>query len=109
MRIQAEICFTDPCDPDGAVAALRERGYRIDKIQDLRDDAAVDAVFVHASRDVTGAELTADVVNAAKLSAQAGGMSPEHVIDDRWAASCLVLDESGTIVAPFGGYSDNAG
>jgi hypothetical protein len=89
MRIQAEICFVDPCDPDGAIAALRERGYRIDNFQDLRDNAEVDAVFVHASRDVTDAELTEP--------------------GNHWAAGCLVLDESSTIVAPFGGYSDSAG
>jgi hypothetical protein len=89
MRISAEICFTDPCDPDGAVAALRGRGYHIDKIEDLRDDVQVQAVFVHAARDVTDAEL---------------GTS-----GDRWAAGGLVLDESNEIVEPFGGCADNAG
>ncbi len=57
MRITAEICFVDPCDPDAAVVALREHGYRIDKIADLTDDEKVGAVFVHASRDVNDSEL----------------------------------------------------
>src|SRR5215510_16479957 len=90
MRISAEICFVVPCDPDGAVIALRERGYQIDKIEDLRDDSEVGALFIHAARDVADAELA--------------GTPGDH-----WAASGLVLDESSTIVTPFGGYSDNAG
>jgi hypothetical protein len=87
MHISVEVCFVDPCDPDGAVTALREHGYRIDKIEDLRDDAEVDAVFVHASRDVTDAEIAG---------------TP----DDHWEASCLVLDEAGKLVEPFGGLAD---
>jgi len=91
MNISVEICFVDPCDPGGAVAALREHGYRIDKLKDLMDDPAVEAVFVHASRDVTDAELA-------------------NTPGDRWwTASSLVLNESGKIVEPFGGYADNAG
>jgi len=90
MRISTEICFTDPCDPDGAVAALRERGYQIDKVDDLMDDMQVQAVFVHVSRDVTDVELAG---------------TP----GDRWAAGGLVLDESNEIVKSFGGFSDNAG
>ena len=27
MHISVEVCFVDPCDPDGAVTALREHGY----------------------------------------------------------------------------------
>ena len=81
MRISVEMCFVDPCDPDG---------YQIDKVEDLRDDAEVGAVFVHASRDVTLAELAG---------------TP----GDRWAAGGLVLDESNEIVKSFGGFSDNAG
>jgi hypothetical protein len=90
MRISTEICFTNPCDLDDAVAALRGRGYQIDKIDDLMDDVQVQAVFVHASRDVTGAELAG---------------TP----GDRRAAGGLVLDESSEIVEPFGGCADNAG
>jgi hypothetical protein len=91
MRISAEICFVDPCDPDAAVAALRERGYRIDKIQDLMDDVEVGAVFVHASRDVPAAELA--------------GRTGDH-----WEqASDLVGRESHDIVRPYGGFSDNVG
>jgi len=90
MRISTEICFTEPCDPDGAVAALRERGYQINKVDDLMDDVQVQAVFVHVSRDVTDVELAG---------------TP----GDRWTAGGLVLHESNEIVKSFGGSSDNAG
>jgi hypothetical protein len=84
MNISVEICFVDPSDLDGAVAALRGRGYQIDKIEDLMDDVQVQAIFVHTSRDVNDT-------------------------DDHWMASSLVLNESSTIVEPFGGSADNAG
>jgi hypothetical protein len=105
MRIQTEICFIEPCDVDGAVTALRAHSYEIDKIDNLMDDEEVSAVFVYASRDVTAAELTSDVLAANySLEAELAGIPR-----DRWAAGGLVLDESRRIVARFGGDPDNAG
>ena|SRR5215471_9425565 len=106
MRIQTEICFIEPCDVDGAVTALRAHSYEIDKIDNLMDDEEVGAIFVYASRDVTAAELTPDVLAATSYSLE---VELAGVPRDRWAAGNLVLDESRRIVARFGGDPDNAG
>jgi len=107
MHISVEVCFVDPCDPDGAVAALRERGYQIDEIDDCMNDVQVQAIFIRVSRDVATDELSADKLSAAKAELNAAARS--DVSADRYAAGGLVLDESDEIVRPFGGSSDNAG
>jgi hypothetical protein len=105
MRIEFEICFVEPCDVDGAVAALREHGYEIDKIHDRMADPMVEAIFVYASRDVTADEISADEVRTTRVR------YPEFdgPLSERFVAGSLVLDESRKIVAPYGGDPDNAG